>query len=150
MTQQPTMQFLESVVRFETLLWLRVERELALSDMPTLSTLMSLRILRELDEEGRVHDLSRALAITVGAASKLVDRLERDGLAKRRPHPGDRRSSLIALTPAGSAAASAGSEVADAALADLFDRADAARILEALVPLQERLDTAKDDEMELA
>lgn len=150
MTEQPTMHFLESVVRFETVLWSRVERELALSGAPTLSTLMSLRVLRELGEEGRVHDLSRSLAITVGAASKLVDRLERDGLARRRPHPSDRRSSLIALTPAGSAAASAGSDVVDAVLADLFDADGAARILEGLAPLQEQLAATNNNEMELA
>ena len=115
-----------------------------------MSTLMSLRILRELGEEGRVHDLSRSLAITVGAASKLVDRLERDGLARRRPHPSDRRSSLIALTPAGSAAASEGTGVVDAVLANLFDAADAARILEGLAPLQEQLTATNHNKMEFA
>lgn len=31
----------------------------------------------------------------------MVDRLETRGLAERRPHPSDRRSRLVALTPAG-------------------------------------------------
>ena len=31
----------------------------------------------------------------------MVDRLEARGLAERRPHPSDRRSRLVALTPAG-------------------------------------------------
>ncbi len=31
----------------------------------------------------------------------IVDRLEARGLAERRPHPSDRRSRLVALTPAG-------------------------------------------------
>jgi DNA-binding MarR family transcriptional regulator len=37
----------------------------------------------------------------VGAASKVVDRVEAAGHCVRRPNPGDRRSSLIALTPEG-------------------------------------------------
>jgi DNA-binding MarR family transcriptional regulator len=49
----------------------------------------------------RVHDIVRGLSITVGGASKTVDRLERDGLVARRPHPNDRRSSVIALTRTG-------------------------------------------------
>ncbi len=40
-------------------------------------------------------------AITIGAASKLVDRLERDGTAHREPNPNDRRSSLIATLEGG-------------------------------------------------
>jgi DNA-binding MarR family transcriptional regulator len=49
----------------------------------------------------RVHDVVRGLSITVGGASKTVDRLERNGLVARRPHPRDRRSSVIALTSLG-------------------------------------------------
>jgi DNA-binding MarR family transcriptional regulator len=33
----------------------------------------------------------------------IVDQLEKRGLARRRPHPTDRRVSLAALTPAGRA-----------------------------------------------
>ena len=52
-------------------------------------------------EAGRLNqDLSDDIGITVGAASKLVDRLERDGLVSKGPNPADRRSSLIALTTA--------------------------------------------------
>lgn len=49
----------------------------------------------------RVGDLSRALRITIGGASKLVDRIERAGLLARQPDPHDRRAALVALTPAG-------------------------------------------------
>jgi len=52
-------------------------------------------------EDCRVHDIARALSITVGGASKTVDRLERDGLVLRRPHASDRRSSVITLTRTG-------------------------------------------------
>jgi DNA-binding MarR family transcriptional regulator len=49
----------------------------------------------------RVNDVSDILIITVGGASKLVDRIEAAGLCARRPNPGDRRSSLLVLTKAG-------------------------------------------------
>ncbi|MFD5143610.1 MarR family winged helix-turn-helix transcriptional regulator [Streptomyces sp. NPDC058401] len=51
----------------------------------------------------RVNDLAQEAAITVGATSKGVDRLEAAGWAVRRPHPGNRRSSLLELTPEGAA-----------------------------------------------
>jgi DNA-binding MarR family transcriptional regulator len=41
------------------------------------------------------------MAITVGATSKAVDRLEAAGRVRRTANPDDRRSSLLALTAAG-------------------------------------------------
>jgi DNA-binding MarR family transcriptional regulator len=49
----------------------------------------------------RVYDLAREMAITVGATSKAVDRLESAGRVRRTANPSDRRSSLVALTTAG-------------------------------------------------
>lgn len=49
----------------------------------------------------RVYDIADELSITVGGTSKLVDRIEAAGYCRRRPNPGDRRSSIIELTPAG-------------------------------------------------
>jgi DNA-binding MarR family transcriptional regulator len=49
----------------------------------------------------RVYDLAQEMAITVGATSKAVDRLEAAGRVRRTANPDDRRSSLVALTPAG-------------------------------------------------
>jgi len=49
----------------------------------------------------RVGDLARALRVTVGGTSKLVDRIERAGLIAREPDPDDRRASRAALTTAG-------------------------------------------------
>lgn len=51
----------------------------------------------------RVLDIVDEIAITVGAASKAVDRLERAGWCVRTVNPDDRRSSLLTLTPAGAA-----------------------------------------------
>jgi DNA-binding MarR family transcriptional regulator len=46
-------------------------------------------------------ELAADLGITTGAATALVDRLERQEVAERYPHPSDRRRVLIRLTPAG-------------------------------------------------
>ncbi|WP_394551557.1 MarR family winged helix-turn-helix transcriptional regulator [Agromyces sp. MMS24-JH15] len=65
--------------------------------------LASYDVLRIIDSvDGcRVQDIVREIGITVGAASKSVDRLESAGLAERRANPGDRRSSHISLTATG-------------------------------------------------
>lgn len=49
----------------------------------------------------RVRDVSDQLGISAGGASKMVDRIEAAGYCRRVPNPGDRRSSLLQLTPAG-------------------------------------------------
>ncbi len=49
----------------------------------------------------RVQDIADEVAITVGATSKGVDRIEAAGWVSRRPNPENRRSSLIELTAAG-------------------------------------------------
>jgi DNA-binding MarR family transcriptional regulator len=49
----------------------------------------------------RVFDIKEELSITVGGASKLVDRIEAAGLCRRRANPEDRRSQIVELTPAG-------------------------------------------------
>lgn len=46
-------------------------------------------------------DLAADLGITSGAATGLVDRLERQGIARRVAHPSDRRRVTVQLTEAG-------------------------------------------------
>ena len=46
-------------------------------------------------------EISRELSIDNSATTGLVDRLEKAGLAKRKPHPGDRRIFLIEITDVG-------------------------------------------------
>ena len=91
------------------------------------------------DGQARVQDLSADIGITVGAASKLVDRLERDGLASRSPNPTNRRSSLIALTPAGQQALASASQVCTRALAGRVGDEDVEPLTAALHRLQSRL-----------
>jgi DNA-binding MarR family transcriptional regulator len=88
------------LVRLETQLWSAADARLrSAHDLP-LSWFEPLRVVQ--DTPGcRLSDIVDALGITVGGASKLVDRLQAAGLCERAIDPSDRRSSLIALTPAG-------------------------------------------------
>jgi DNA-binding MarR family transcriptional regulator len=71
----------------------------------------------------RVQDLVDRIGITVGGASKSVDRLERQGWVRRVPHPHDRRSSTIELTASGAdVLAAATSVVADQTRRGVSDR----------------------------
>ncbi len=49
-------------------------------------------------------ELARQLDITTASATDLLDRLQRDGHVRRRPHPTDRRKLLVDLTDDGAAA----------------------------------------------
>jgi hypothetical protein len=60
----------------------------------------------------RREEVADDIAITVGAASKVIDRWERAELVRRVSNPSDRRSSLLQLTLPGSAALSEGGRVA--------------------------------------
>jgi DNA-binding MarR family transcriptional regulator len=88
------------LVRLEIELWNTVEARLQAELRVGLATAQTLAVVATV-EDCRVHDIVRSLSITVGGASKTVDRLERIGLVVRRPHPSDRRSSVVALTRAG-------------------------------------------------
>ncbi len=46
-------------------------------------------------------ELGALLGFNTSTMTALVDRLERDGIAERRPHPTDRRRSVVHLTASG-------------------------------------------------
>lgn len=53
-------------------------------------------------EDGQtLASLSRALLVTAGNLTGLVDRAERDGVVERRPDPADRRLARVWLTSSG-------------------------------------------------
>ena len=110
------MDFFDALVRLETDLWNLVDSELTKRGQVRLALLHALRLLDRLGGNGRVQDLSEGLSITIGAASKLVDRLEHDGTVLRAPNPTDRRSSLIGLTASGESALFQGDGIVAAAL----------------------------------
>ena len=88
------------LVRLETRLYNVLDARLkAEHDLP----LGQFEFLRLIAARGtaRVYDLAHDIAITVGATSKSVDRMESAGRCRRTANPHDRRSSLIELTPEG-------------------------------------------------
>ena len=133
------MEFFDALVRYEIALWNVVDQELSRADLVSLAQLHALRIVDRYDGRARVQELSSDIGITVGAASKLVDRLERDGLAERSQNPANRRSSLISLTPTGRQALVNALEVAGAAVDRAVGEEDVQPLLAALTRLQTRL-----------
>ncbi|WP_457134496.1 MarR family winged helix-turn-helix transcriptional regulator [Mycobacteroides abscessus] len=88
------------LIRFETELWSAVDSRLRQDlDLP-LTRFEPMQVMAR-RRTCRVQDVATDLVITVGGASKLVDRIEAAGLCRRRANPGDRRSSLVELTPTG-------------------------------------------------
>jgi DNA-binding MarR family transcriptional regulator len=61
----------------------------------------ALRVLGRLEAPLRVGDLAARLEIVPRSATAMVDALEAAGLVERRPDTQDRRSVLVAVTPAG-------------------------------------------------
>ncbi|MEV7129164.1 MarR family transcriptional regulator [Streptomyces sp. NPDC093260] len=88
------------LVRCETRLYNALNDRLRERHGIVTSQFEALRYLR--DHPGsRVADLAAEFAIGIGATSKAIDRLEKQGWAARQPNPADRRSSLLALTDNG-------------------------------------------------
>lgn len=93
-------QVFDDLVRFETDLWNGIDARLRQECEVTLG---GLNVMLVVEGAGscRVNDIAAALSITVGGASQAVDRLEKLGHCTRRPHPADRRSSIVELTAGG-------------------------------------------------
>jgi DNA-binding MarR family transcriptional regulator len=108
-------QLFIDLVRLETELWdavdqrLRTEFDLPLGKFDVMQAIARI-------ESCRVYDIARELSITVGAASKGVDRVEATGHCVRRPNPDDRRSSIVELTPVGESLLAEATVVVDAEL----------------------------------
>jgi MarR family transcriptional regulator, multiple antibiotic resistance protein MarR len=110
------------LVRVETRLYNVVEQRVKAEAGVGAGHFELLRYVR--DHPGaRVADLASAFAIGVGTTSKIVDRLETQGWLERRPNPANRRSSLLALTPAGESAVSRAEPAWQAALRDILGEA---------------------------
>jgi DNA-binding MarR family transcriptional regulator len=103
------------LVRLETRLYNALDARLkAEHDLP-LGQFEFLRFIASRDS-ARVFDLAGEMAITVGATSKAVDRLESAGRIRRTANPADRRSSLVEITAAGRRALEAATPTIEAEL----------------------------------
>jgi DNA-binding MarR family transcriptional regulator len=88
------------LIRFEIELWNAVDARLRFEHDLPLTWFEPMQVMSKYTG-CRVFDIKEELSITVGGASKLVDRIEAAGLCRRRANPDDRRSQIIELTPAG-------------------------------------------------
>jgi DNA-binding MarR family transcriptional regulator len=107
------------------------------------TTLPRFDVLAALDAAGTeltMGALSARLMVTSGNVTGLVNAMENDGLVVRRPHPADRRSTLIGMTDAGRALfnrmAPAHARWIEQAMAGL-DRREAAQLWDVLGHLKE-------------
>ena len=108
-------QLFSDLIRFETELWNAVDARLRAEHGLPLHWFEPMQIIAS-QPNCRVYDIAGALSLTTGGVSKLVDAIEGAGYCKRRPNPGDRRSSIIELTPAGRKALGRASRTFDAEL----------------------------------
>lgn len=114
--------WLSDLIRLEIVLWDRINARLKEEHDLSLAFFQALYFIgRSPDGSLRVGDLARALCITVGAASKLVDRVEAAGLICRQLDTDDRRASRVALTDSGKAMLANASATCEAAMATLLN-----------------------------
>ncbi|MDQ6794833.1 MAG: MarR family transcriptional regulator [Chloroflexota bacterium] len=102
-----------------------------------------MRLLCELHDVGprRMADLASALDVTPRNVTTLVDGLERDGFVRRRPHPTDRRATVIELTDSAHGAVYRSKEH-QAAIGHLFETlapADRATLIRLIGDLESRM-----------
>jgi DNA-binding MarR family transcriptional regulator len=102
------------------------------------TTLPRFDVLAALDAAGAeltMGALSARLMVTSGNVTGLINAMEKDALVLRRPHPADRRSTLIGMTDAGRALfarmAPAHAQWIEQAMAGL-DRQDMAQLWDVL------------------
>jgi MarR family transcriptional regulator, organic hydroperoxide resistance regulator len=88
------------LVRVEGETWGAVDSRLRNEHGLQLARYEALRVIGS-HKSSRVYDIVAELGLTTGGASKIVDTLEASGYCERQPNPGDRRSSIIKLTPDG-------------------------------------------------
>jgi DNA-binding MarR family transcriptional regulator len=107
------------------------------------SSYARMRLLCELHRDGpqRMADLASALDVTPRNVTTLVDGLEREGIVQRRPHPTDRRATVIELTDSAHGAVNRSMEH-EAAIGELFEKlapADRATLIRLIGNLESRM-----------
>jgi len=133
-------EWLRDLIGLEIVLWDRINARLKAQHDLSLAFFESLYFIgRTPDGSLRIGDLARALRITVGATSKLVDRIEAAGLIRRELDADDRRASRVALTEAGRQKLAESSTTYAAELATMLDATLSATEQQQLHTLVKRL-----------
>ncbi len=96
--------------------------ESALSEAGNALTLGRFLVLRAVRDTPafRIQEVAASQGITLGAASRLVDRLHRDGLLHRTPCEHDRRATILTVTDQGLAHLEEACAIVDKELERLF------------------------------
>jgi DNA-binding MarR family transcriptional regulator len=88
------------------------------------------------------QELGSVMGIDPSTMVSLIDALESAGLAKRRPHPTDRRARVVAITPKGRRVLERGRRLAAEVEDEVLRGLTAAERRELLTLLRRALDTA--------
>src|ERR1700761_2352276 len=107
------------------------------------------KVLRRLQERGpsRQSVLAADFELSPHSITDIVDGLERQGLAERRPDPADRRAKLVAITDAGQSSLDVANAPWERLLTQIFgalDEDDRSTLLRLLASLDEAAQTATD------
>ena len=122
MTPPSRIQWLSDLIRLEIALWNQISTRLHQEQDLSLAFFESLYFIgHSPNGRLRVGDLARALRITVGATSKLVDRIEAAGLLRRELDADDRRASRLVLTTTGRHKLADASTTYEAEMATMLD-----------------------------
>ncbi|GAB1595848.1 MarR family winged helix-turn-helix transcriptional regulator [Lysobacter claricitrinus] len=127
-------------------MWARMERELAAAGHDlTFSQYITLKTLG--NGRAGVSELARAAQLHPGAMTRLLDKLEAQGLVARVVDPQDRRALHVDLTDAGrtlwTAVSDCGRRVHASAMHGLDD-ADQARLMDLLIRVRDNLSSDSD------
>jgi DNA-binding MarR family transcriptional regulator len=115
-------QLFEDLVRVETRLYNAVDARLRAEHGVSRGEYGLMRIISA-RRTCRVYDIAHEVNITVGAASKAVDRLVAAGWCRRTSNPADGRSSLLALTATGRRICAKATPTFEASLSEWIDGA---------------------------
>jgi len=105
----------DALVRVQIHLWNAIDDRIRVEYGLRLGTFQIMRVIAQRDG-CRVNDVADEMLITIGGASKLIDRLEAAAHCERTANPDDRRSSIIRLTASGTALLDRATETFDRAL----------------------------------
>jgi MarR family transcriptional regulator, organic hydroperoxide resistance regulator len=146
-TPPSRIQWLSDLIRLEIALWDRINSRLRQEYDVSLAFFEALYFIgQSRDGSLRVGDLAWALRITVGATSKLVDRMEAAGLLCRQSDADDRRASRLVLTDAGRRTLADASTIYEAEMATVLDATLSTDEQQRLHDLVTRLLAASDGE----
>ncbi|WP_317056279.1 MarR family winged helix-turn-helix transcriptional regulator [Roseovarius rhodophyticola] len=97
-----------------------LEGALKSANLPTLDVFDALNALVESETQLTAKALETALLMPQYGVSRLLDRMEKDGLVARVANPGDQRSKLLKVTESGADTHIRMKRVRDASLVEFF------------------------------